>query len=139
MALATNHGPSADDFYTGGGKRRGMGNTGTRNFLTDAFLGRTTSVAPATQFMQVPPPIPQPQQEYYSHAGYYPQDSVGRKYVRRKRRGSHSRRKRRHHYSLSDSSSDSSSPESRKRSFKPRDYSSSKCTDGDNNELINID
>ena len=41
MALATNHGPSADDFYTGGGKRRGMDNIDTRNFLADTFLGRT--------------------------------------------------------------------------------------------------
>ena len=64
--LSTNNGPSPDDFYTGGGKRTNHGNIETRNFIADAFLGRNSSVAPATQFVQAAPPIPPPQ-EYHSH------------------------------------------------------------------------
>ena len=115
-----------------------MDNVNARNFLADAFLGRqSNSVAPATQYMQVPPPIPQPQQDYYSNAAYYPYESGGRDYVGRdgSRSRSHSRRKKRYYYS----SSESPSPEPRKRSGKNREYSNSKSTGSDNNELIKID
>ena len=137
MAL-TNNGPSAEDFYTGGRKRRGMDNVNARNFLADAFLGRqSNSVAPATQYMQVPPPIPQPQEEYYSHAAHLPREEGCGDYVdmARSRSRSRSRRKKRYYYA----SSSSSSPEPRKRSSKTRDYSTSKSMGGDNNELIKID
>ena len=135
--LSTNNGPSADDFYRGGGKRTGMGNIDTRNFLADAFLGQTRSVAPATQYMQVPPSIPQPQQEYYSHEAYYPHESGGRNHVGRdiSRSRSRSRRKKRYYTS----SSESPSPEPRKRSSKNRNYNTSKSADDRTNQLINID
>ena len=115
-----------------------MDNVNTRNFLADAFLGRqSNSVAPATQYMQVPPPIPQPQEEYYSHVAHLPTEEGGGDYVDmgRSRSRSRLRRKKRYYYA----SSSSSSPEPRKRSMKPREYSISKSTGGNNNELIKID
>ena len=135
--LSTNNGPSADDFYRGGGKRTGMGNIDTRNFLADAFLGQTRSVAPATQYMQVPPSIPQPQQEFYSHEAYYPHESGGRNHFGRdiSRSRSRSRRKKRYYTS----SSESPSPEPRKRRSKKRDYGTPKSANEGNNQLVHID
>ena len=137
--LSTTNAPSAEDFYTGGGKRSNQGNIEARNFLADAFLGRNSSVAPATQYVQPAPPLPPPQ-DYYSHAAHYPPRSHGRDYVGReydgwddcRRSRSRSRHKRRHYYS----SSDSPSPEPRKRKGNKRHHSPSPS--GGTKELIDI-
>lgn len=135
--LSTNNAPSPDDFYTGGGKRTNHGNIETRNFIADAFLGRNSSVAPATQFVQAAPPIPPPQ-EYHSHAAYYPSHSHGREreyggWDDSRRSRSRSRHKKRYYYS----SSESPSPEPRKRKGNKRHYSPSAL--GDDKQLINIE
>ena len=109
-----------------------MENIETRNFLADAFLGR--SVAPRMQMTHPPPPS-----NMYSHAAsasYYPADHVDRSYYddRQSRSRSHSRRKKRY-YSSSDSS-----PEPVKRHRKKRDRSHSPMiNDNNNNSIVNID